>query len=75
MFQYLVRPYDDHNAGFEWHSRDLDTTRLWRLVDRIRGYLSDQRDYRHLVQLPEYLLTDIGLTREDVTAEMRRSPF
>ncbi|MCG6858692.1 MAG: DUF1127 domain-containing protein [Salaquimonas sp.] len=40
---------------------------------RFQGYRRRQRDYRHLLSLPDYLLADIGLNRSQIVR--RRRPF
>jgi len=42
------------------------------LLARIRRALKLRRDYRHLENLPDYLLDDIGITRADLRAAHRR---
>lgn len=41
----------------------------------IKTYLRQQRDYQRLLEMPDYLLKDIGLTRDEVIAAKRRSLF
>lgn len=44
-----------------------------RLFLRVRDYLRIRRDLRHLEELPDYLLEDVGLTREDLRKVARRT--
>jgi uncharacterized protein YjiS (DUF1127 family) len=39
---------------------------LWRAWQVCAGLLRRRRDRAHLAELPDYLLEDIGLSREDV---------
>jgi uncharacterized protein YjiS (DUF1127 family) len=44
-------------------------------LDIVRGIFEHhrrQRDYRRLLEMPDYLLEDIGLTRAQVIAAMQR---
>ncbi len=45
-----------------------------RAVGKIKETLRRRRDYERLLELPDYLLDDVGLTREQIAEEMRR-PF
>ncbi|MEQ9490062.1 MAG: DUF1127 domain-containing protein [Alphaproteobacteria bacterium] len=45
------------------------------LIRSIRTYLQNRRDYRHVLDLPDYLLKDIGVTRAEVKAAIRPSLF
>lgn len=49
-------------------------TGLLRLLALPRLWLLARRQRRHLVELPDYLLADIGLRPEDVQAEVDK-PF
>lgn len=44
-----------------------------RLVLRFRDHLRIRRDLRHLEELPDYLLEDVGLTREDLRKVARKT--
>lgn len=47
---------------------------LQRLVTEFADYRRRQRDYRHLQELPDALLEDIGLSRGQINAAKWR-PF
>ncbi|UOM34096.1 DUF1127 domain-containing protein [Acuticoccus sp. I52.16.1] len=44
---------------------------FWRLADRLATYLTRRREYGRLLDMPDYLLTDVGLTRAQI-AEIKR---
>lgn len=44
------------------------------LAERIRIHVRHQRDYRKLLDMPEYLLRDIGITHEQVLERRRLFP-
>ena len=44
---------------------------FWRLTDRLATYLNCRREYGRLLDMPDYLLTDVGLTRAQI-AEIKR---
>ncbi len=46
-----------------------------RIARSVRKHIRNRRDYRHLQELPDYMLDDIGLTRGDVQRAARRLPF
>ena len=48
---------------------------LGGLLRRIAEYLRQQRDYQRLLEMPDHLLRDIGLTRDEVIAAKHRSLF
>ena len=48
---------------------------LLGLTRGIGDYRRRQRDYEHLLELPDHLLADVGLTRPQVVAASRRCPF
>jgi uncharacterized protein YjiS (DUF1127 family) len=48
---------------------------LHRIATSVRRYFRYRRDYKHLQQLPDRLLEDIGLTRADVHRAMRSLKF
>ena len=48
---------------------------LLGLTRGIRDYRRRQCDYEHLLELPDHLLEDAGLTRTQVAAAMRRRLF
>jgi len=48
---------------------------LLALVGAVREHMRCQDDYRALMQLPDYLLDDIGVDREQVSKAARRSAF
>ena len=45
------------------------------IVRSVLNYCRHQNDYRALMDMPDYLLEDIGVARADVTAAMRRHAF
>lgn len=45
-----------------------------KLVGRLLTYLRNRRDYVELLDMPEHILKDLGLTRGEVRHAMRR-PF
>jgi len=53
----------------------LDSLFPLALARRIGNQLRRRRDYRRLAELPDYLLQDIGVTRAQVHAELRRRLF
>ncbi len=48
---------------------------IQRIARLVRQHLRNRRDYRHLQELPDYMLDDIGLTRGDIRSAARRLPF
>jgi uncharacterized protein YjiS (DUF1127 family) len=48
---------------------------LMHALPGLSEHLRRQRDYRRLLDLPDYLLDDIGLTRGQVARPKRRRPF
>lgn len=44
-------------------------------VQQFRQAYRRHRDYRHLETLPDFLLEDIGLTRAEVNAAVKRNRF
>lgn len=48
---------------------------LGEIASNLRDSRRRQRDYQHLLELPDYLLTDIGLTRQQLVEARRRRPF
>lgn len=48
---------------------------LATLASRLRERSRRQRDYEHLLELPDYLLEDIGLSRRLVIEGKRRRRF
>ena len=70
-------PYDVPESGTDASVRM--TARVFGTVQRIarsvRQHLRNRRDYRHLQELPDYILDDIGLTRGDVRSAARRLPL
>ncbi len=48
---------------------------LGRIVRRIGAWLPPGQEIRHLRELPDYLLDDIGLSRSDVQKAGPRSPL
>ena len=61
-------------AGIHPHrgpiSRFLVTFSPLGLVRGILDYRRRQREYRHLMGMPDYLLRDVGLTRQQIIAGM-----
>ena len=41
----------------------------------LSAYRQRQRDYEHLLELPDYLLTDIGVTRQQLIQTRHRRLF
>lgn len=41
-------------------------------LQSVRTYFRDQRDYRQLLQLPDHLLDDLGLTPVQIRNAMKR---
>jgi uncharacterized protein YjiS (DUF1127 family) len=54
--------------GFWRTCRDVSAMPLVHLAQGIRQYLHNRRDYRTLLEAPDYLLDDMGLTRDQVIA-------
>ncbi|WP_224405970.1 DUF1127 domain-containing protein [Afifella sp. IM 167] len=49
---------------------------LGRAFDRWQAIGQARQDYRHLLSLPDYLLRDVGLTRDDVAEALdRQGPY
>lgn len=46
-----------------------------RVVQRIRTHMRNRRDYRDLLEMPDYLLDDVGLTRDQILSETKRTFF
>lgn len=53
----------------------LGVPSLLRLVAALRDYSRRQDDYRALMDLPDYLLADIGLDRGRVAAALKQRLF
>lgn len=45
------------------------------LVRGIMEYLRHQREYKRLLEMPDFMLDDIGLTRTQIIEAMRRRLF
>ncbi len=48
---------------------------VYRLADSFRQHFRNQRDYKDLQQMPDYMLRDIGLSRADIKQARKRLPF
>ena len=48
---------------------------LLRIAGAVREHRRRRRDYRNLLTMPDRLLKDIGVTRDDVVAAMRTRAF
>lgn len=48
---------------------------LLRLIGHLRDHFRARRQYREIMEMPDYLFEDIGLTRWQVEAELRRGLF
>lgn len=67
-----------------YYFSDFDTERFWahdpsqslwqRAVDTVGRWNERSRQRRHLLELPDHLLRDIGVTRAEVEAETAK-PF
>jgi uncharacterized protein YjiS (DUF1127 family) len=59
-----------------WQARDDRNGRArlpgHRLFRALRNHFRNERQYRELERLPDYLLKDVGLTRADISAASRR---
>ena len=70
-------PYDmpesGRDASIRMTARAVVT--IERIARSVRQHLRNRRDYRHLLELPDYMLDDIGLTRADIRSVARRLPF
>ncbi|WP_417408934.1 DUF1127 domain-containing protein [Hoeflea sp.] len=70
-------PYDVPESGTDASIRmtALAVGTIQRIARSVCQHLRNRRDYRHLQELPDYMLDDIGLTRADVRSAARRLPF
>jgi uncharacterized protein YjiS (DUF1127 family) len=66
-------PESGTDANGRVTTRAIGTTQ--RIARSVRQHLRNRRDYRHLQELPDYMLDDIGLTRGDIRSAARRLPF
>jgi uncharacterized protein YjiS (DUF1127 family) len=57
-------------AGLSWWQAIADA--VGRFANEMRRESKARRDRRHLMQLPDYLLRDIGLSRLEVEAMTER---
>lgn len=46
-----------------------------RVIEKIRVHVRNRRDYQSLLEMPDYLLDDVGLTRDEIRAERKQSFF
>ena len=46
-----------------------------RLAGSLRQHFRNQRDYKELQELPDYMLRDIGVSRAAIKQMKRRLPF
>ena len=51
--------------------RALSAGLALKVADAARSRFRRQRDYRRLLELPDYLLDDVGLTRAEISAARR----
>lgn len=70
-------PYHAPKSGTEASGRVTARAvgTIQRIARLVRQSLRSRRDYRHLQELPDYMLDDTGLTRGDVQSAARRLPF
>jgi uncharacterized protein YjiS (DUF1127 family) len=57
-------------AGLSWWQAIADA--VGRIANELRRESKARRDRRHLMQLPDYLLRDIGISRLEVEAMTER---
>ena len=70
-------PYDAPVSGTDTSGRVAArlVSTIQRIARSVRQNLRSRRDYRHLQELPDYMLYDIGLTRGDVRSAARHLPL
>lgn len=74
-YEHVVRVLGGPAPGLRTRDRHLSEPLAARLTRAVRTYLRHRRDYRRLLEKPDYLLRDIGLTREQVIEKLRPFPF
>ncbi len=62
--------FERSTAGHGWWQAFADT--IGRFAMQMRRERKARRDRRHLMQLPDYLLRDIGISRLEVEAMTER---
>lgn len=70
---YRYNATDKSDSGLFGGSQGKATVPvLMRIVDTVMGWMDRARQRRHLAELDDRLLRDIGIGRADVEAEMSR---
>ena len=64
-----------HTAALRLHARtETRTNPVFRLVARLRAWNKCRHDAEHLRELPDYLLSDIGIVYRDVNSAFLSKP-
>jgi uncharacterized protein YjiS (DUF1127 family) len=74
-FSQVATAHGGLGLGRERNSGYLGALHPASLVRSLQEHRRHQRECRHLLELPDYLLDDIGLTRREITEAMRRRLF
>jgi uncharacterized protein YjiS (DUF1127 family) len=74
-FYHFATAHDGQDSFCERDAADRGAIAPPSLARGIGDYRRHQSDYRHLLELPDYLLRDVGLTRTQVAAAARRRLF
>jgi uncharacterized protein YjiS (DUF1127 family) len=73
-YELYLNPFRAFEPGSRAKTGNAAVSLLTHLARAAGAWFRHRRDYRYLLEQPDHLLADIGVTRAQVVAAMRKPP-